>query len=128
MVKSLQFRPQFESIQFNTRNQTASSFGFQGRSGKMTFVNADGSQKICFSMREQGVCSRESRGEECGMLHLAHAALKGCSDVEYLTGAEHRCSNVWKCHGKHPMDRKSKALRGKAAGHMLRHIDVDKFQ
>ena len=57
------------------------------------------------------------------------AAVKECTDSGHVTGADHRCSNVWKCHSKHPKDHKTRALKvTKAAGNMLRRIDVDKFQ
>ena len=95
----------------------------------MNPLNHDGTQKVCFSMRETGICVREARGETCGMLHLDFAAVKECTDSDYVTGPDHRCSNVWKCLSKHPKDRKTRALKAtKAAGNMLRSIDVDKFQ
>ena len=115
-------------ISENQSQRAASSFGFQGRQ-PMNPLNHDGTQKVCFSMRETGTCVREARGEACGMLHLDFSAVKECTDSDYVNGADHRCSNVWKCHSKHPKDRKTRALKAtKAAGQMLRSIDVDKFQ
>ena len=115
-------------ISENQSQRAASSFGFQGRQ-PMSPLNHDGTQKVRFSMRETGICVREARGEVCGMLHLDFAAVKECTDLDYVTGADHRCSNVWKCHSKHPKDRKTRALKAtKVAGNMLRSIDVDKFQ
>ena len=112
----------------NQSQRVASSFGFQGRQ-PMNPLNHDGTQKVCFSMRETGTCIREARGQVCGMLHLDFAVVKVCTDSDYVTGADHRCSNVWKCHSKHPRDREMRALKAtKAAGNMLRSIDVDKFQ
>ena len=95
----------------------------------MNPLNHDGTQKVGFSMRETGTCVREARGEVCGMLHLNFSAVKECTDSDYVNGANHRCSNVWKCHSKHPKDRKTCALKAtKAACQMLRSIDVDRFQ
>ena len=89
----------------------------------------NGTQKVCFSMHETSTCVREARGEVCGMLHLDFVAVKECTDADYVNGADHRCSDVWKCHSKHATDRKACALKAtKAVGSMLRSIDVDKFE
>ena len=92
-------------------------------------LNHEGTQKVCFSKREAGTCVRQARGGVRGMLHLDFAAVKERTDADCVNAADHRRSNVWKCHSKHPKDRKTCAMKAtKAAGSMLRNIDVDKFQ
>ena len=93
----------------------------------MNFHSSDGTQKICFGMREHGICKRLDAGQPCGFLHLDFSKCTECVDTEYL--ASSKCSIFWNCKSKHAKDRKSRAMKPSSlAGNMLRSVDVDSFQ
>ena len=112
----------------NSENTVASSFALRDapRDKRDAFKNGDGSQKICFGMREHGVCKRLEDGKKCGFLHLDFSKCTECVNTEYL--ATSKCPLFWTCKSKHSKDRKSKSMKpGNVSGQMLRSVDSSQF-
>ena len=112
----------------NSANTVASSFALRDapRDKGDAFKNGDGSQKICFGMREHGVCKRLEDGKKCGFLHLDFSKCTECVNTEYL--ATSKCPLFWTCKSKHSNDRKSKSMKpGNVSGQMLRSVDSFQF-
>ena len=113
----------------NCENTVASSFALREKpkDKKMNFHRSDGTQKICFGMREHGICKRLDAGQPCCFLHLDSSKCTECVDTEYL--ASSKCSVFWNCKSKHAKGRKSRAMKPSGTtGNMLRFVDVDSFQ
>ena len=112
----------------NSENTVASSFALREapKDKRDPFKNGDGSQKICFGMREHGVCKRLQDGKKCGFFHMDFSKCTECVDTEYL--ATSKCPLFWTCKSKHSKDRKSKAMKpGNVSGQMLRSVDSFQF-